>query len=209
MGSGFRTFAASEILTAANVNNFLMTQTVMSFASATARDAAITSPVEGMVAVLQDINVTTIYSGSAWIRFGQYGAGTAYTPAFTAVTTNPTLGTGGFPELTGVYSQNGNIVTGYVRVAAGSTGAAVGSGNYLISLPVTCRMGIYTNRGVVVGSGFYSDSSAPASSYVCTAIAIDTGTYVYLRAPAGAISSTLPGWANSDFLQFNFTYEAA
>ena len=42
MGSGFRTFASGEVLTAANVNNYLMEQAVMSFADGTARDAAIT-----------------------------------------------------------------------------------------------------------------------------------------------------------------------
>jgi hypothetical protein len=52
MGSGFRTFAASEVLTSSNVQNYLMTQSVMYFASTAARDAAITSPVAGMVAFI-------------------------------------------------------------------------------------------------------------------------------------------------------------
>jgi hypothetical protein len=210
MGSGFRTFAASEILTAANVNNYLMSQAVMSFANAAARDAVITAPAEGMVAVLQDINVTTIYSGSAWIRFGQYGAGTTWVPALTATTTNPNIGTAGFFETSGVYSQNGNIVTGWCRIAAGS-GAAVnaGSGTYEISLPVNCKMGgSYPARGVVIGSGFYEDSSAPAANYVCTALAF-TATAVRLRTIGGSISSTLPGLAANDIISFNFTYEAA
>lgn len=67
MGSGFRTFASGEVLTAANVNNYLMEQTVMSFADTTARDAAVTSPEEGMTAYLQDTNSVTVYSGSAWV----------------------------------------------------------------------------------------------------------------------------------------------
>jgi hypothetical protein len=52
MGSGFRTFAASEVLTSSNVQNYLMTQSVMYFVSTTARDIAITSPVAGMVAFI-------------------------------------------------------------------------------------------------------------------------------------------------------------
>lgn len=67
MGSGFRTFASGEVLTAANVNNYLMEQAVMSFADSTARDAAVTSPEEGMTAYLQDSNSVTVYSGSAWV----------------------------------------------------------------------------------------------------------------------------------------------
>jgi len=52
MGSGFRTFAASEVLTGSNVQNYLMEQSVMSFASTGARDVAITSPETGMVAYI-------------------------------------------------------------------------------------------------------------------------------------------------------------
>lgn len=209
MGSGFRTFATSEVLTSSNVQNFLMDQAVMSFADDAARDAAITTPVEGMVAVLRDTNVTTIYSGSAWIQFVQYGVGIAYTPVLTGATTDPSRGTGAFPEATGVYSQNGRIVTGYARLAAGNTSVTAGSGAYRISLPVTCRMGIFTNRGVVIGSGYYNDASAPTVNYVATAVATDAGDYAILRTVGGVIGSALPGLAANDFIQINFTYEAA
>ena len=43
---GFKTFASGDVLTAADTNNFLM-QGILVFADATARDAAVTSPVEG------------------------------------------------------------------------------------------------------------------------------------------------------------------
>lgn len=56
MGSGFRTFAASEVLTSSNVQNYLMAQSVMYFASTAARDAAITSPVAGMVCFIDSNN---------------------------------------------------------------------------------------------------------------------------------------------------------
>jgi hypothetical protein len=52
MGSGFKQFTAS-VLTASDVNNYLMEQTVMSFASTGARDAAVTSPEAGMVAYVR------------------------------------------------------------------------------------------------------------------------------------------------------------
>jgi hypothetical protein len=209
MGSGYIQFTAT-VLTAADVNDYLMEQSVMSFASTGARDTQITAPEEGMVAVLTADDLTTIYNGTSWVRFVQYGAGTAYTPALTASTTNPSLGTGGFPETTGRYSQNGKIVTGYARVAAGTTSVTAGSGTYRISLPVTCAMdGVFDNRGVVVGSAYYSDSSAPTVNYVATAFATDGGTYAIFRTVGGVISSTLPGLAASDFIGFNFTYTAA
>ncbi len=43
-GAGYRTFSAGEVLTAANVQTYLMDQAIPVFASSTARDAAITSP---------------------------------------------------------------------------------------------------------------------------------------------------------------------
>jgi hypothetical protein len=52
MGSGFKNFTAS-VLTAADVNNFLMEQSVMSFASTGARDVQITAPEAGMVAYVR------------------------------------------------------------------------------------------------------------------------------------------------------------
>ena len=64
-GLGFKTFTTGEVLTAADTNGYLM-QGVLVFASAAARDAAITSPQEGQFAYLKDTDVTTYYTGSAW-----------------------------------------------------------------------------------------------------------------------------------------------
>jgi hypothetical protein len=46
-----------------------MDQTVMVFASATARDGAILSPSEGMTVYLQDVNKYQQWNGSAWVGF--------------------------------------------------------------------------------------------------------------------------------------------
>jgi hypothetical protein len=64
-GLGFKTFTTGEVLTAADTNGYLM-QGVLVFATAAARDAAITSPQEGQFAYLKDSNTTTYYTGSAW-----------------------------------------------------------------------------------------------------------------------------------------------
>lgn len=65
-GAGFKTFAVGEVLTANNVNTYLMEQTVMVFASAAVRTSAITAPSEGMVTYLSDSNTLWYYNGSAW-----------------------------------------------------------------------------------------------------------------------------------------------
>jgi hypothetical protein len=71
-GLGFKTFNTGDVLSAADVNGYLM-QGILVFASATARDAAITSPQEGQFAFLKDTNVTTYYTGSAWANVDTTG----------------------------------------------------------------------------------------------------------------------------------------
>jgi hypothetical protein len=61
-----KVFTAGEVLAAADVNSFLMDQSVMSFAGTAARGSAIPSPVEGMTAYLEDSNILSLYDGSAW-----------------------------------------------------------------------------------------------------------------------------------------------
>jgi hypothetical protein len=66
-GAGFRTFAAGEVLTAANVNTYLMQQSITTFAGTAARSSAITSPSEGQFAYLSDTDQLSYYTGSAWV----------------------------------------------------------------------------------------------------------------------------------------------
>jgi hypothetical protein len=65
-GLGFKTFTTGEVLTAADTNGYLM-QGVLVFASAAARNAAITSPQEGQYCYLKDTNSTEYYDGAAWV----------------------------------------------------------------------------------------------------------------------------------------------
>jgi hypothetical protein len=70
-GAGYKLFATGDVLTAAQVNTYLMQQSVMVFASATARNTALSGVLsEGMVAYLTDTNDVTIYDGAAWNSFG-------------------------------------------------------------------------------------------------------------------------------------------
>ena len=103
-GLGFKTFTTGEVLTAADTNGYLM-QGVLVFASAAARDAAITSPQEGQFAYLKDTNVTTYYTGSAWANLDTTGM------------TNPMTTTGDM-----VYSSSGSTPA---RLGIGTTGQVV------------------------------------------------------------------------------------
>lgn len=76
MGSGFKDFAAGDVLTAADVDGYLMRQTVMTFADASARDTALSSVLdEGMVAYLEDGDSLFLYDGSEWVPVLPTGVG--------------------------------------------------------------------------------------------------------------------------------------
>lgn len=74
-GAGYRTFVAGEVLTAANVQGYLMDQAIPVFADEAARDAAITSPSEGQHCFLSDTDALQFYTGSAWVAAGGAGGG--------------------------------------------------------------------------------------------------------------------------------------
>lgn len=98
---GFKDFTTGEVLTAADVDGYLM-QGIWVFADAAARDAAVTSPQEGNFAFLKDTNVTTYYTGSAWANLDTTGM------------VNPMTTTGDT-----IYSSSGSTPA---RLGIGSTG---------------------------------------------------------------------------------------
>ena len=88
--AGYLTFNTGQVLTAAQVQYNLQNQTIMYFANAAARDAAL--PVgtvqEGMFAYLADTNATVFYDGTTWQGFGT-GDVTGLTAGTGITITNP------------------------------------------------------------------------------------------------------------------------
>jgi hypothetical protein len=79
-GSGIRVFASGEILTAAQVNGYLMDQTVTRFADAATRDAAfggVGQPAldEGRICYLDDVNLIQFFDGATWVDSSQFTVG--------------------------------------------------------------------------------------------------------------------------------------
>lgn len=66
-GLGRKVFEANEVLTAADLNGYLMDQSVMVFDDAAARDTALPTPSEGMLAYLKDTDEVLKYDGSAFV----------------------------------------------------------------------------------------------------------------------------------------------
>jgi hypothetical protein len=123
-GLGFKDFVTGEVLTAADVDGYLM-QGVWVFASAAARDAAVTSPQEGNFAYLKDTNVTTYYTGSAWANLDTTGMTNPMTTTGDIIYSSP----GSTPVRLGIGST-GNVLT----VASGvpSWAAPAGGGGYTL-----------------------------------------------------------------------------
>ena len=82
-GAGFTTFVDGNVLTAAQMNTYVMQQTIMVFATETARDAAITSPSDGMFAYTTTTPADTLsyYNGAAWVAVDLAGDITGITTA--------------------------------------------------------------------------------------------------------------------------------
>jgi hypothetical protein len=78
-GAGFKDFTAGAVLTATQVDTYLMQQTVMVFASGAARTSALSGFLsEGMMSYLADTNEVSVYDGTAWVSVGGGGGFDAF-----------------------------------------------------------------------------------------------------------------------------------
>lgn len=101
-----KTFTAGDVLTANDVNNFLMNQSVMTFAGTAARGSAIGTAVEGMVSYLEDTNAFQFWTGSAWAPLSGAASTNATVVTGTTSYTATAANAGGF-----IYSTSASAVT--------------------------------------------------------------------------------------------------
>jgi len=181
-GLGFKDFVTGEVLTAADVDGYLM-QGVWVFASAAARDAAVTSPQEGNFAYLKDTNVTTYYTGSAWANLDTTGM------------TNPMTTTGDI-----IYSSPGSTP---VRLGIGSTGnvLTVASGVPSWAAPAGGGAGLTLISTTTIGSAVSSItvSSAFSATYENYLISINGGVASTNNQLALQLGSTTTGYFGFGF----------
>jgi hypothetical protein len=154
-GQGFKTFTTGEVLTAADVNGYLM-QGVLVFASAAARNAAITSPQEGQFAFTKDTNSLWYYDGAAWVSSGATGD-------IEGVTAGVGITGGGTSGTVTVTNDMATTIT-----AAGDIVVGTGSGTY-DNLPIGTTNQILTADTSV--SPYKVKWATPASSGSKTVLA--------------------------------------
>jgi hypothetical protein len=146
----FKDFVAGTPALASDINTYLMEQSVMTFTNSTARDAALPTPLEGMVCYLTASDHFQVYNGSAWVTFDI--AWNAWTPTLT----NLTQGTGA--TLSAFYARIGKTIVAQVYVTMGTT-PTVG-GQFSISLPVDIAN---SNRSGSIGTCVMRDAGAGVS----------------------------------------------
>lgn len=144
----YKTFVAGDVLTASDVNTYLMRQSVIACTSST-RPA---SPAEGMTIFETDTDKLRYYDGSAWVDVSS-GGWTTYTPTFSA---QFTLGNG---TVAAQYARIGKTILYRGEIVFGSTTAygTNATDTIQVSTPVTCDLGV--SRGIL-GPAWYADSSA-------------------------------------------------
>jgi len=176
--AGRKVFTSGEILTAADVNSFLMDQSVMVFADSSARSSAIPSPSEGMVTFREDQDVVEVYDGSA---FKTVGGLVAVESALKTDTFSASVAAGGNVAVTDLSithevenPSNKLIITAFFGVAAatnnrGDVGLAIDDGSGLIAIGDTAGSRSRVTAGGAVNEVDNSGiSSAPSVSFVHT-----------------------------------------
>lgn len=193
----FKTFTAGSVLTASDVNTYLMRQAIITCTSST-RPA---SPSEGMTIYETDTNSFYTYDGATWYLTSDYGPQwIAYTPAISG--TGWALGNG---TITGYYQRLGSTIHFQATFTIGSTttkGTAPTGANALrISTPTATASGVTTPIGIA-----YAADVSASTTYILN-YAVDTSGIILpycLSAASGslqAVFGTTPfTWATGDYL---------
>ena len=158
----FKVFSNGSTLPASDLNDYLMRQSVMVFSNSTARASAITSPNEGMLTWLEDVNKYQYYSGSAWLDLGDQPAGWSDKSANYSVvaadlgTTIRSTGSAITITIDNVLTQQGDRID-FIQAGAGQITFAAGAGVTLSSADAKLKTAKqYAAASVVFGgSGVY------------------------------------------------------
>jgi len=196
----YRRFVNGEILSASQLNTYLLDQVISTYADATARNTAIGANAQyGQVTYLSTPGTFEIYDGVAlaWIPLLTQRAWTSYTPT----TTNITIGNGTWSSS---YAMVGKTVHLKVRFTLGSTSAITGAATF--SLPVTATGFGYGTANLNTGSNYLGVAAISGTTNVVTNVVNAAGTYAVQASTSATVPAT---WATGHVISLSITYEAA
>ena len=197
--AGYRLYTTGDVLTAAQVQFNLQNQSIMYFADAAARDAALTVGVvqEGMFAYLADTNSTVFYNGSAWEAFGDVTNGTLTSPKETVeIVAAGSTGTINVDTLTASVEYYTGAATANWTLNVRGSGAATLNSTMAIGEQISI---VYLNTNTAtayIPSGFTIDSVSVTPKWL-GGVAPATGTvngvdaYVYTIIKTAASTYTV------------------
>lgn len=139
-------------------------------------------------------------------HFGNYHGGSArnsetYTPAWTADTTDPTLGNG---TLLGSYVLHGGLCTANVQLTIGST-TTFGTGRWRFSLPVAAAPA--AEMAPALGAALVFDAGTNWRAGISKVVAAGAYMDATIDSTATPVDATTPMvWAAGDVLYLSVTY---
>jgi hypothetical protein len=174
-----KTFTAGEVLAAADVNTFLMDQSVMTFADSTARGSAIPSPTEGMVTYLNDTDALEVFNGTAYATVGagiRNPVDTTNTAAGTDALNPSTTGTAntafGRDALEVNTTGNNNTAYGFEGLALNTTGTAnTALGRRALAANTTANGNVAVGKDALLAMQTGSDNVAIGTDAMATSTA--------------------------------------
>jgi hypothetical protein len=203
MSLGIKKFVDYTTLTANEINQYLMQQSVMVFASSAARASAFSSAAvtitEGMVSYLLDTNVTQYYDGAAWQSYLTGGsavtslAGTANQITVSASTGAVTVSLPSAVTIASTFTAyNGTRAITLGGWTNDSAFAAIQSNNGFLLLGHSSNTNIYLRTS---GAGEVHIGANNTSAFVVgTTNGLLAGNMIAYN---GTSAITLGGWTNS------------
>jgi hypothetical protein len=193
-----KTFVAGEVLLAQDVNQFLMDQSVMNFATSAARSSAIPTPTEGMTSYISTTGTASIpqietYTGSQWqTPYGLTLLNSTSIPAATQVSVNNVFTSAyrNYLVLIDVTKHTGSTINLSMRLRAGG----VDNTAAVYDLQTNGREGT-TQFGLLATSDTYGFATGPR----------DTQTFVgqffspNVSSPTKIINTGTSGNSNGTF----------
>lgn len=141
----YKVFVAGEEALAADVNSYLMAQTVARFTNATQRTSLLSAPVLNQLSEL-DTNPGVLYywSGTAWAVAAGGGAWTEYVPALAGDSGASSIGNGTVIARYKVLGEK--VIVGQFRFIRGST-SSLNPGVIRIGMPAGLSLNFASSTG--------------------------------------------------------------